>query len=171
MWSGAAATVGAAPGTTTAMSDDIKSNKLLAVLGWVDPATNAAKMTIFGDALPLYTATLLSRESLVSITNSADDTTLRAKLFTDKVTQLDTFGVAFRMGIDRGIVRSGSSGTVVATFTCSTHTIETPIVTSLNSAATIRCAVLASSNGCCELVCSTGVCFTVTAPTRFEMVG
>jgi hypothetical protein len=157
-------------------------------VAWSHLASAAPQMTIFGGKWiggptswllysDLHTATLLTRDAFVAVTNNVSDSSLlqASKLVSEKVAQLDTIGLAIRVGADRGTARWIGGGTLVATFSCAAHTISEPIATPLESAVAIRCAAppLASdvAIGCCELVCSTGVCFAVSSPTRFELTG
>ena len=68
----------------------------------------------------------------------------------------------------------GFSGLAV-TFSCATHTIAAPIAMPVTATVALRCATPPRASGvatgCCTLVCSTGACFTVVAPVRFELTG
>jgi hypothetical protein len=167
-WSGALLTAGTAPSTRASAS---------AIL-WSDAASSATRMIIFGGQglvtlADLHTATLLSHDGALAITNSVTPASLRAQRFGSARVHLDAYALTLRNGPARGTVH-GFSGLTV-TFSCATHTITSPIVTPLSTTVSLSCATPPRASdvaaGCCALVCSTGACFTVVAPVRFEITG
>ena len=97
-----------------------------------------------------------------------------AKFGSHQAAYVDTVGLALRVGGQRGTA-SGFGNMLLVEFVCATHTITTPVATPLNSAVALRCIATPvagdATNACCELVCSTSVCFIVQSPVRFELVG
>ena len=139
------------------------------------------QMTIYGGGgdppgtkPPIYTATLLARSGFLSINNTVSASSLLAKFVSHRAAYIDTAGLALRVGGQRGTA-SGFGNMLIVEFDCATHTIATPVATPLDSAVALRCVAPplmgGVANACCDLVCSTGVCFNVQSPVRFELVG
>jgi hypothetical protein len=172
-------------------SDSPKALRLHTAVGWrasLTESDDTPRMTISGgyDGVgatataiepPLYTATLISSDAAVAITNNDTDRTYRALYVSHKVADLDTLGLTLRAGSARGMLGGPGTpeayatigGTLFVEFNCATHTIGAPVEMPLQSAITFRC--VSSVQGCCELVCSTGVCFQLLAPMRLALTG
>jgi hypothetical protein len=149
-------------------------------VSWSDAGSLESRMTIFGGKTQrlgvmndVNTATLASDGGL-AISANATTRSLRGVFFTDEMAHLNTRALALRNGATRGTIH-GFDGALAVTFSCATHIITAPIATPLACDVALRCATPplpgGVSSGCCTLVCSTGVCFTVDSPARFELTG